>query len=364
VRVLFLNQYFPPDPAPTGILLAQIGDALREAGHAVAYAAATQDYHVRRRGGRRLVRELGGLCQILRKGLAAKRPDVVFSATSPPCLLAVATLIAKRHGAKSVHWAMDLYPELASTLGEIPPSAASAAGRVMKWAYRHTDLVAGLDADMVERLLHHHGVHAEAIRPWILWNPTTPPAGPLPLPAEPTWLYSGNLGRAHEWRTLLDAQAVLEARDGAARLIFQGDGPSREPAQAYAKELGLERCDWLPYAAEADLTGSLLRARVLVATQRPETQGLLWPSKLALLQRLPRPLLWVGPLDGAVAADLRDRPETGLFAPGEATAIADWLERRFRENPGAAVAPASLGTGRAEGVLWWTRRLTRLAEAG
>ena len=40
VRVLFLNQYFPPDPAPTGILLAEMAGALREAGHEVAFASS------------------------------------------------------------------------------------------------------------------------------------------------------------------------------------------------------------------------------------------------------------------------------------------------------------------------------------
>lgn len=358
MRILFLNQYFPPDPAPTGILLRQVGDAMVEAGHRVEYVAAGQDYRIRNRGFRRLARELQGLWEILRRGVSAERPDLVFSATSPPCLLAVATMIAKRHEAKSVHWAMDLYPELASTLGEIPAPVAFLAGSVMKWSYRHTDLVVGLDADMVERLARH-GVQAEAIRPWILGDSILA-SDDRTETAEPSWIYSGNLGRAHEWKTLLDAQAILESRSRSARLVFQGSGPSREKAQEYAERIGLKRCDWLPYAPEPQLVASLLRARVLVATQRPETRGLLWPSKLAMLLRLPRPLLWVGPVEGAIAADLRNRKDTGIFAPGSAEPVANWLEQQLGADAASPATASPLETGRAEGSRWWVERITRL----
>ena len=122
---------------------------------------------------------------------------------------------------------------------------------------------------------------------------TAPPPGPW------TWLYSGNLGRAHEWRTLLDAQALLEARGLPVRLVFQGDGAARVPAMAHADAIGLRRCEWKGYVPEDGLLPALMEAQTLIVTQRPETRGLLWPSKLALLERLPRPVLFVGPTDGS-----------------------------------------------------------------
>src|SRR4051812_43234018 len=108
VHFLFLNQYFPPDPAPTGILLAELADELRAHGHTVECLGAAQDYRPGQAKGGRWKREFAALLQILLRGLRAQRPDVVLSATSPPCLLVVATIIALRHGAKSAHWVMDL----------------------------------------------------------------------------------------------------------------------------------------------------------------------------------------------------------------------------------------------------------------
>ena len=44
MRILFLNQYFPPDPAPTGVLLGELAERLREAGHVIDFISAAQEY--------------------------------------------------------------------------------------------------------------------------------------------------------------------------------------------------------------------------------------------------------------------------------------------------------------------------------
>ncbi len=337
MRILFLNQFFPPDPAPTGVLFRELADVLAADGHAVNFVAARREY----RGGQgtrgRMGRELKALGVMLLDGLRAPRADVVISGTSPPCLLVVATLVALRHRARSIHWIMDLYPEIAVALGELRDGfLARVISKMMGWAYRRCARVVALDSDMAERL-RRHGIEAEIVRPWVFRSVLGQRESAAPV--EPwAWVYSGNLGRAHEWATLLEAQAILERRACGIRLLFQGGGPSWPAAQARAKALGLEDCEWRPYVAEEELRASLLRAECCVVTQLPVAQGLLWPSKLGLLLTLPRPILWVGPVDGAIARELRALPHTGVFAPGQAGEIADWLEAlRASERTFAAI---------------------------
>src|SRR5579862_7765262 len=149
MRILFLNQYFPPDPAPTGILLRELGDHLQSQGHEVEYVSSTQNYRSAKKNQKRLLREILALGSILFKGLKAQRPDVVISGSSPPCLLVVAALIARRHKAKSIHWLMDMYPELAIALGEVKAGFVSAIiEKLMGWGYRRSKLVVALDDDM------------------------------------------------------------------------------------------------------------------------------------------------------------------------------------------------------------------------
>ena len=128
---------------------------------------------------------------------------------------------------------------------------------------------------------------------------------------------------------------------------------------ARAGELGLRRCEWKGYVAADDLLATLMDARLLVATQRPETRGLLWPSKLAVLEPLPRPLLFVGPGGCAIARGLRTRGGAGIFAPGEAEAVAAWIEENFRGDP--SPPPAAIHRpGRQEGCATLERWLVSL----
>jgi glycosyltransferase involved in cell wall biosynthesis len=188
-----------------------------------------------------------------------------------------------------------------------------------------------LDQDMKAELESMAGHEARVLPPW----PPELPAEAAVAPSdwhpsgERIWLYSGNLGRAHDFETLLETQALLEQHPTPWRLIFQGGGPAWPQAQQLAEQLGLSRCEWLPYAEETQLLARLQQADVLIATQKPETRGLLWPSKLALMQLLERPILFVGPRDSALAQSLRstadDKSPHGVIAPGDAAAASAYL---------------------------------------
>lgn len=364
MRILFLNQYFPPDPAPTGLLFREVADEFVRLGHAVDFVDAAQDYRGAQCGSGRMKRELGALWRMLRAGraLSVKRhADVVVSGTSPPCLGVVADRVARKHGAAHLHWAMDMYPELAIELGEIRRTSlvAKITGWAMRGVYRRAKKVVALDGDMAARF-RTMKVEPTIIRPWVLRRSddagdfSAPPAAPW------TWIYSGNLGRAHEWETLLAAQALLEQRGVDVRLLFQGGGPSKKPAQARAEALGLRRCEWQDYAAAEQLTESLLRGQVLVASQLPAVRGLLWPSKLALMVTLPRPILFVGPPDGAIATELHGFPHAGVFAPGDAEGVARWI---VAQRAGATVvSPESVESAeqrRGAALAAWVALLER-----
>lgn len=331
MRILFLNQYFPPDPAPTGILFGEIADALRARGHETRFIDAGQEY----RGGQgqsgRMRRELMALLRMSSRGIREPRPDVVISGTSPPCLSFAAQWIALRHRARSIHWCMDLYPELAVSLGEIKEGFLSRiVAWAMGWSYRRTSTVVALDSDMASRL-RQPGIEPHIIRPWVTGGRDIVTDNRMNESSEPggrwTWLYSGNLGRAHEWQTLLDAQAILEAEGAGITLVFQGGGPSWKAAQAGAEARGLKQIEWRTYAPENEIQTSLLQSDCLVVTQKIEARGMLWPSKLALILALPRPILFVGPVDSAISHSLRDLQHAGTFAPGDARGVASWLAR-------------------------------------
>ena len=248
MRFLFLNQYFPPDPAPTGVLLRELADDLAGHGHAVDFVASRQSYRAVAQHRWRLIRELWALLRMLIDGWLSPRPDVVISASSPPCLLVVATLVAMGQRAKSVHWIMDLYPEIAVALGEVPMNALTRGiFRLMGFSYRRAAQVVALDEDMAQRV-RRHGVVPAVIRPWVFESVLAQPQPFVEAQRPWTWIYSGNLGRAHEWETLLAAQAMIEQRDPEIRVavprwrtLLAGSPSARRTARPPAVRLAAVR---------------------------------------------------------------------------------------------------------------------------
>jgi colanic acid biosynthesis glycosyl transferase WcaI len=368
MRILLVNKFIPPDGAPTSRLLAELGAGLSEAGPDVDYLGAVSGYHQQKvRGWRRWLRDLQAHLKLLLMGMSTPRPDWILCLSDPPGLVFTAALLAKLRGARLAHWAMDVYPEVAIALGEIGKGKlASLVSQAMCFGYRQAELLVALDEDMAAVLEKASGRKAAIMPPW---PPLPKPGDSLSAPSKDNstlrWLYSGNLGRAHDYETLLQTQKILEATDAGWELVFQGGGPAREAAQARADELGLRRCHWLDYAPADALIGSLSSAHVLIATQKVETQGLLWPSKMALMWHLPRAIVWIGPVPGAMAGRIAQR-EAASYAVlcGASQSLASWLtEQRssILALSHAAVNPEqwreSLSGQAVQSVQWWCQQL-------
>lgn len=365
--VWLVNQFVPPDLAPTSRLLGDLSKGLEQRGWRTRFLGVGASYRQGSLGGmRRWARDFWAHVRLLFGGLFAARPDVILCLTDPPVLVFTMRWLAFLRGAKLVHWPMDIYPQIAVALGALRKESFLYRGlsRAASSAISNCTAVVPLDDDM-KRVLSPSASQT-SLAPWVPEGIVIPENPPLPLSSRVRWIYSGNLGRAHDFETVLRTQKILEEANAPFDLVFQGAGALRSAAQQLATELGLKHCNWLGYARDDALVTSLLSAHVLIATQRLETKGLLWPSKLALLQTLPRPIVWVGATDGAIATLLRLRGElTGIFAPGAWDALADWLMDHAEEIKTAAQEPVSvaaihqqLDLQRNRSLATWHRILT------
>ncbi|MES2570037.1 MAG: glycosyltransferase, partial [Verrucomicrobiota bacterium] len=146
------------------MLLRELADTLESEGHTVGFVAARQEYRASQRAAGRLIREFKALAMMLRDGMMQPRADLIISASSPPCLVVVAALLTLRHRARSIHWVMDLYPEIAVALGEVSGGPfVSIIQWIMGWCYRSCAAVVALDEDMKERF-EKYGVVPQIIR--------------------------------------------------------------------------------------------------------------------------------------------------------------------------------------------------------
>ena len=276
---------------------------------------------------------------------------MVLSLTSPACLAVTAGFIARRLGARHFHWAMDLYPEAGVRLGELREGFLTRfLTRQMRHAYQGAQRVVVLDEDMRDHLQREYGVESAIMEPFppdVTWTPTTR------APTEPKrWLYSGNLGRAHEVDVLLQAQKKLEESGVQAELVLQGQGAQVAASQEAARALGLKRVQWRGPAPADKLGESLLESEVLVVTRKPAMKGLLLPSKLMLAELSGRRVLWIGDTDGFTAARLR-KAGHGVFTSDEIEPIAAWLQRTLAPNAEPPAPPRASGLMREEVIAAW-----------
>ena len=146
--------------------------------------------------------------------------------------------------------------------------------------------------------------------------------------------YSGNLGRAHDFQTVL---AAAERLRNEKRIVFLmiGGGKRFEDLVIAVKARGLENSfRFRTYQDRAMLAYSLGVADVHWLSLDPLLEGLIVPSKFYGIAAAGRPIVTVGDGDGEIARLVR-RHRCGItIAPGDAATLADTL-RRWSQAPDA-----------------------------
>jgi glycosyltransferase involved in cell wall biosynthesis len=350
VRIVLLNQYYAPDSAATAQILSDLGAGLAGAGNEVtaicckrAYGDPALSYGAREViDGVRVERTwstafgrgsaLGRVSDYLTYLLGAaarlafgKRPDVIVSLSTPPMVAALGHVLARLRRARSIYWVMDVYPDLAFELGVMRPG--SFAGRCFRalseFTLRRSDAVVALGETMGSRLARVRGSEPTVVHNWADGDTIRPRGNEgHALRAEWGWngrfvvLYSGNMGLAHEFGTVLDAAESLRERSDVG-FAFVGSGPRRAEVEARVGERGLANVEFLPYQPRERLGESLTAGDVHLVTLRERMAGLLVPSKIYGILAAGRPTVYVGPDEGEIADILRSGACGTRVAPGD-----------------------------------------------
>jgi glycosyltransferase involved in cell wall biosynthesis len=351
LRFILLNQFHPPDLAPTGRLLRDLARELGARGHDVrvicsrgAYEGGTvagpADPAVTRvpalgRGGRLDVGRLADhalyLAGAFVAGLLSPRPDVVVSLTTPPYLGVAGHAIARLRGAAHAHWVMDVYPDALAAHGLIRRQGIAwrALERLARWQWTGAGAVIAIGPWMARRL---EGYVPAGPVAWVpLWAdaPTDDGFGAEEIRATRArrgWsdrdlvlLCSGRLGLGHRFDEFLAAAAQL----GAAGPVwaFVGDGARRGDVEGFARDNPGARIALHPPVAARELPASLGSGDVHLIGMAPGWEGLIVPSRLQAAFAAARPVIFVGPDACEVADWLRESHGGWVAAPGDVSAV-------------------------------------------
>lgn len=260
----------------------------------------------------------------------ARSGDIIIAMTDPPMLSVIAAPIARWRGARLVNWLQDLFPEVAEAVGldgrQLPSFFYSALRVFRNRSLRSAALNVALGDLMAERLLAL-GVAPNRISVIENWTDGTliEPVASSNNSLRREWSldgkfvvgYSGNLGRAHDYKTLLDAIMHLERATPTSMPIvwlFIGGGALHRAFESDLRAQNLKSVIFKPYQPRDMLAQSLSAADIHLVQLRPELEGLIVPSKFYGVAAAGRPTIFVGDQDGEIARIIQ-RDGLGYIVP-------------------------------------------------
>ncbi len=245
----------------------------------------------------------------------ASNIDIVVVKTDPPLISIIALLACKLKGCKVINWVQDLFPEVATALGMTSVSRfEKQLVRIRNASLTAASMNVVIGETMKERLLSqgvadkkisiiHNWADGDDIKPisrdnndlrkkWSIGN-------------ELVVGYSGNMGRAHDFDTIL---SVIEHLSGNAniRFLFIGEGAKKSQLEDQVAERRLDNVVFKPYQARSQLTYSLCVPDIHLISLYPELEGLIVPSKYYGILAAGRPVIFVGRKDGEIARMVYD----------------------------------------------------------
>jgi colanic acid biosynthesis glycosyl transferase WcaI len=342
VKIIFINRFFFPDHSATSQLLSDLAFYLASQGWEVHVITSRQRYD--KPGARLSARELvrgvtvhrvwtstfgrGRLpgraldyltfyfCTVLALLRVASRGDTVVAKTDPPLLSLVAWPVSRLKGTRLVNWLQDVFPEVAGAVGMgwargwIGRLLARLRDRTLRSADVNVVLGFGMQQYLISRRVDegklrviHNWADGELVHP--VRREDSPLRREWGLDGKFVVGYSGNMGRVHEFETILGAAEAL-MRDAGIIFLFIGDGAQKKWLESEAHRRSLCNVQFLPYQPSSQLAASLSVPDVHLISLRPEFEGFVVPSKFYGIAAAGRPAIFVGSADGEIAQLVND----------------------------------------------------------
>jgi colanic acid biosynthesis glycosyl transferase WcaI len=364
VRILLINQFYPPDTAATGQLLADVAQYLAAQDYDVhvicskgSYAGGDlreKDSSIRNltvhrvhasKWGRgnlagRIVDYLSFYVSAFLKVQTMPHMDVCLALTTPPFIGLIASFMKRKRGTRFLLWTMDLYPEIAVALSVLKKDSLlhNITKRISAKLYKRADAIISLGEIMSKRLLEagadqnkiltvHNWVPGEVIKPPKdeSFNKFKSEHG---LTDKLVYMYSGNLGMGHELEIIFEALMHMDAPGDniPIRMVFVGKGKMRASLERLAANLNIDWVDFVDPVPLNELSDTIAAGDVHIVSQKPGTEGLIVPSKIYGILAAGRPSIFIGPPECEVANILKESGSGIQVEHDDISALAEALQ--------------------------------------
>jgi colanic acid biosynthesis glycosyl transferase WcaI len=338
VRILCINQYFPPDSAASAYLLGELAEDLA-VWHEVWVVAGRPSYapdvsrfapknvrvsrvpstaFPRTSLPRRIVNHGTFVIGAQLTSVRVPRPDIVLAFTDPPVIGLVGLLAARRYRAPFVYVCQDVYPDVAMALGSLRSPLLIRLWRRLNHLIRsRAGLVVAIGRDMRTKL-EAEGVPAKRIRVLRNWGdaPSISESERRAIRQRSGWrdafvlMHAGNMGLAQNLDSLVKAARLLADHHDIC-WVFLGDGPAKPRVESFVSRHGLTNVELLPALPKPDAQALMGAADLHVVSLAPGLWGCVAPSKVYGIMAAGRPFV-AAVEEGSEAALLANDHECGI----------------------------------------------------
>jgi colanic acid biosynthesis glycosyl transferase WcaI len=354
MRVLLVNQYFPPDASATAYLLGELAEDLSQ-DHEVWVVAGRPSYSpeasvyrpvgvrvqrawstsFRRVGMARRISNYGTfLVSALVKIWRLPHPDVVVGLTDPPVIGLVALMAARRHRSPFVYVCWDIFPDVGIALGRLDNPVTVWFWRRLNRSLRgHARRVVAIGRDMLEKL-QSEGVPPNKLTLIPNWanNQSVDSERVAALRESTGWqgkfvvMHAGNIGLAQNLGILLEAAARLRNEAGIV-IAFLGDGAAKQNLQDEAERRGLKNVVFIPYQPKRQAQTLMAVADLHIVSLAPGLKGCAVPSKIYGIMAAGKPFI-AAVEQGSESALIAEEHGCGIrVEPDDAHALAEAILR-------------------------------------
>ena len=398
--VLFINRVYPPQRGASGCVLRDLARGFADDGWRVTILTTGPDrrkesegdftvIRLRTRGRKRDLFYFALIwLRLLWAALKVPRHDLVVTMTDPPLLVVAGKHIAQFKKSHHIHWCQDLYPDILPCLGlRIPAGQMRFFTKLSRKAMKSCDKIVAVGRCMAKKLTRG-GMDPRRVAVIPNWpdqellprqdGDTRKPrkirklenaSGARPfdeLLKDGTdrkfrVLYSGNLGRAHPYETILDAAGMLAADHPEIEFVFVGDGFNFTRLAHERARRGLENVRLLPYQPLSRLREVMESGDVHLISMKQDVSGLIVPCKLYAALTVGRPCVLIGPDDCETAQVINDFKAGSIVPQGDAAGLAAVIKTfRFDSDAWFAAYEGATKAGQvfvpAESIRAWAKR--------
>ncbi len=222
--------------------------------------------------------------------------------TQPPLYPIIGAWLSRLRGVPYAIHIMDHYPGLVGALGYLDMGGwlYKLLDKKMDKALIKAEFVVVLGSCM-EKMVVDKGVDPQKVKivinaPKVKDEPLTVDYfAKIGLSDKFTIIYAGNMGVAHEFRSVLKVSARLEETHPDIHFIMLGKGHRKKEVQGFYDEHKPKNMTMVGYLENEEFTAIMKQTDIHLITLRDNFNGLMVPSKLYSSLALGKPVIFEGP---------------------------------------------------------------------